>query len=200
MLAAIHRVRPSFELPAPSARDGDPVASALAFQRATLDRLPEPRPALELALRWLREHPPASREVTLVHGDFRTGNFMVTPEGLAAVLDWEFAHWGHPMEDLAWLCVRDWRFGALNRPAGGLTSRATFYAAYAATSGREVNPAEVHFFEILGNLRWAAGAIVQSLRYHEGGEPDLELLAIGQRAREMELEALRLIELGPPAG
>ena len=59
---------------------------------------------------------PSRQEITLVHGDFRTGNLMVSPRGLEAVLDWEFAHWGAPEEDLAWLCVRDWRFGRLDKP------------------------------------------------------------------------------------
>src|ERR1700732_1590099 len=58
-----------------------------------------PRPMFELALRWLRERDPGpSGAVTLVHGDFRHGNLIIGPEGLRAVLDWELAHTGDPME------------------------------------------------------------------------------------------------------
>ncbi len=199
ILATIHRITPETEpsliLPPPSSR-ATAIEAALDFQKRTLDALP-PRPALEAALAWLRAHRPPEGEITLVHGDFRIGNFMVTPAGVEAVLDWEFAHWGSPWEDLAWLAVRDWRFGQLDRPIGGFADRASFYAAYAAASGRAPNPAELHFWEVLGNLRWAAGALVQSQRYL-AGEHDLELLAIGRRAAEMEFEALRLIEVGPP--
>ncbi|MGK0362386.1 MAG: aminoglycoside phosphotransferase (APT) family kinase protein, partial [Bradymonadia bacterium] len=130
-------------------------------------------------------------------GDFRTGNFMVDATGLAGVLDWEFAHWGDASEDLAWLCVRDWRFGQLDKAAGGICDRATFYQAYAAASGRPVDAARVHFWEVLGNLRWGAATAFQGLRY-AAGQTDLELLAIPRRAAEMEFEALRLIEAGPP--
>ena len=47
----------------------------------------------------------------LVHGDFRNGNFIVGADGIRAVLDWELAHLGDPVEDLGWLCVKSWRFG-----------------------------------------------------------------------------------------
>lgn len=134
--------------------------------------------------------------MALVHGDFRTGNFMVTPDGLSGVLDWEFAHWGDPAEDLAWLCVRDWRFGQLNHAAGGICTRQTFYDAYATCSGQPVDVERVHFWEILGNLRWGAATAFQGLRY-AAGQADLELLAIPRRAAEMEFEAMRLIEVGP---
>src|SRR5260370_39173791 len=65
-----------------------------------------PRPVFELALRWLRDHDPGpSREVTLVHGDFRHGNLIIGPDGVRAVLDWELAHLGDPLEDLGRMCV-----------------------------------------------------------------------------------------------
>ncbi|MCB9793464.1 MAG: phosphotransferase family protein [Alphaproteobacteria bacterium] len=194
-LAAIHQVRPEqVALPLPA--NPDPVEGALRDLRATLDGLPTRRPAQELALRWLSEHRPEEPEVVLVHGDYRVGNFLVDEQGLVAVLDWEFAHWGSPFEDLAWLCLRDWRFGKLALPVGGISPRRPFYQAYAEASGRAVDPAQVLWWEVCGNLRWAAAAIFQGQRVLAGGEQDLELLAIPWRAGEMEYEALRLIEQG----
>jgi aminoglycoside phosphotransferase (APT) family kinase protein len=198
-LAAIHRVRPvpgvldhlpHSARPGTSATDG-----MLWFNRHTLDALPHPRPALELAVRWLALHAPPDREPVLVHGDFRTGNFLVGPDGLRAVVDWEFAHWGSPADDLGWLCVRDWRFGRLDRPAGGLARREAFVEAYLAAGGRPVTPAELLWWEVAGNVRWAAGAHSQAQRVLSGAESDLELLAIGRRACEIEVEVLRLVEL-----
>jgi aminoglycoside phosphotransferase (APT) family kinase protein len=161
-----------------------------------LGRLPAPAPAIEFGLRWLGAHLPAHEEVVLVHGDFRTGNFLVTPDGLAAVLDWEFSHFGSPYEDLTWISVRDWRFNRLDKPIGGFAAREPFYDAYTRASGRGLDPAQLLWWEIYGNLRWAAGSLFQGERYLSGEERDLELIAIARRSIEMEFEALRLIKRG----
>jgi aminoglycoside phosphotransferase (APT) family kinase protein len=170
----------------------DPAAALLEFMRGMADALPEPSAPVELALRWLADTRPAPGDITLVHGDFRVGNFLVRPDGLAAILDWEFARWGTPAEDLAWIQVRDWRFGRLELPVGGFAARDAFYRAYEEASGRRVDAAEVRWWEVLGNLRWALGALHQGARY-AAGDRDLELAAIARRAVEMEWEALRLI-------
>ncbi|MEZ4471689.1 MAG: phosphotransferase family protein [bacterium] len=160
-LAAIHRVTPATHptLPiarAPFGRGEHPARAAVGFLRVLLDQVARPRPAAEAALRWLADQRLPPGPPTLVHGDFRTGNFMVGPTGLVGVFDWEFAHWGDPDEDLAWLCVRDWRFGQVTLPVGGVGHRAPFYAAYGEAAGRPVDPARVHFWEVAGNLRWGS--------------------------------------------
>ena len=156
------------------------------------------RPAQSLALRWLRGHKPAGAGTTLVHRDLRLGNLMVDPEkGLVAVLDWEFARFGDPIEDLGWFCVRDWRFGVPQLGGGGVCTRDALRAAYTKASGRPVSAADLRFWEVYGNVRWAASAILQGQRARAGGKDgqgvDIELLAIPRRAAEMEWEALRLI-------
>ncbi len=98
----------------------------------------------------------------LVHGDFRVGNFMVGPEGLRGVLDWENAHLGDPHADLAWCCVRAWRFGQDDLPVGGVGPREPFYAAYERASGRRVDPARVFYWEV--NMG-ALGALGQARRH-----------------------------------
>lgn len=195
-LAKVHSVTPSSTtLPLPLPRR-TPAHDALESLRAMVDELPAPVPAVEFALHWLASRVPADDEVVLLHGDFRTGNFMVTPKGLSGVLDWEFAHWGSPYEDLAWISVRDWRFNRLELPIGGFSKRAPFYEAYARESGRAVHEASVLWWEIVGNLRWALGSVHQGERYLSGEERDLELIAIARRSIEMEFEALRLIRAG----
>jgi aminoglycoside phosphotransferase (APT) family kinase protein len=199
-LAKIHGVRPAAN---PEMLDGRHAASPsfhpakimLDSMRARLERL-APSPSRELVVRWLVENLPPREGATLVHGDFRTGNFLVTPEGLSAILDWEFAHWGSPYYDLAWICVRDWRFGQLKLPVGGFARRDDFYAAYEAASGTKIDRKLAHYWEVLTNLRWAVGSVQQAQRYLSGLESDIELVAIGRRAAEMEFEALRLIETG----
>lgn len=202
-LARVHSITPETHPDLPVARPPfdhpDPARSALRFVAGMLDGLGVARPASEMVLRWLRANAPAPAGRVLCHADFRTGNFMVGPDGLRAVLDWEFTHWGDPMEDIGWLCTRDWRFGCVERPVGGLCDRDRFYAAYEKASGRPVDRARVRWWEICGNLRWGVAAAFQGKRFAEG-EPDFELLAIPRRAAEMEFEALRLVERAERAG
>ena len=200
-LAKIHGVRPA---PSPDVNGSaaaslpsfDPARASLAHMRSSIDAIRAPRPAMELIHRYLTEHAPPAGDVVLVHGDFRTGNFMVNADGLVAILDWEFSHWGSRYMDLAWICLRDWRFGQLDLPVGGFGARAPFYEAYERESGISLDPALLFYWEIIGNLNWAIGSVYQGERYVYGGEDDLELVAIGRRAAEMELEAIRLIEKG----
>lgn len=196
-LATIHQIDPlalGAALPGP-VNGQSPAQAAIAQIEADLDRIGEPHPAIELGLRWLRRHEPAPpRRLSVLHGDFRVGNIMVAPEGLAGILDWEFAHLGDPYEDLAWPLVRDWRFGNDALRFGGIASPEPFFAAYSAAGGFAPDPTIVHYWEIIGNLRWAVGCLSQADRHLSGQEPNLEFASLGRRCAEMELEALRLIQ------
>jgi aminoglycoside phosphotransferase (APT) family kinase protein len=152
-----------------------------------------PRPVFELALRWLRDHDPGpSQQVTLVHGDFRHGNLIVGPDGIRAVLDWELAHTGDPMEDLGWICVNSWRFGEIDRPVGGFGTREELFAGYEA-AGRRVDPARVKFWEVMGTLRWGVMCCGMMQRFRVGPEHSIERAMIGRRSSETEIDLLRLL-------
>lgn len=154
----------------------------------------ESLPVFEAAFAWLARRVPACAAPRLVHGDFRTGNLAVDARGLAAIFDWELAHRGDPMEDLGWLCMRSWRFGADRLQAGGFATRADFYAAYERASGRRVDPHAVRFWETLGTLKW--GIICQWFadRHARGAVTALEPAVIGRRVSETELQLLELME------
>jgi aminoglycoside phosphotransferase (APT) family kinase protein len=152
-----------------------------------------PRPVFELALRWLRDRDPGPPEqVTLVHGDFRHGNLIVGPEGLRAVLDWELAHTGDPMEDLGWVCVNSWRFGEIEKPVGGFGTREELFAGYEA-AGCRVDPARVNFWEVMGTLRWGVMCCGMMQRFRVSPEHSVERAMIGRRASETEIDLLRLL-------
>lgn len=152
-----------------------------------------PRPVFELALRWLRDRDPGpSEEVTLVHGDFRHGNLIIGPDGVRAVLDWELAHLGDPMEDLGWICVNSWRFGEIDKPVGGFGSREELFAGY-AEGGRKADPARVKFWEVMGTLRWGVMCCGMMQRFRSGPDHSMERAMIGRRASETEIDLLRLL-------
>ncbi len=167
---------------------------ALEEMKREVENLDEPHPAMYLVLNWLEENLPQNEKICLVHGDFRTGNFMVSEEGLEGILDWEFAHLGNPDEDLSWFCLKDWRFGQYKKEAGGLIERKTFYKLYEKYSGRNIDPHSILFWEVMGNLRWAVGTVAQAERHLKGKTKGIELAAIGRRTAEMEYEMMRLIE------
>ena len=152
-----------------------------------------PRPVFELALRWLRDHDPGpSDEVTLVHGDFRHGNLIIGPDGLRAVLDWELAHLGDPMEDLGWVCVNSWRFGEIDKPVGGFGTHEQLFAGYEA-AGRRVDPDRVKFWEVMGTLRWGVMCCGMMQRFRTSPEHSIERAMIGRRSSETEIDLLRLL-------
>jgi aminoglycoside phosphotransferase (APT) family kinase protein len=171
----------------------------IASFRAYLNCHPNPRPVLEWAARWLEVHIPEKLPPVLCHRDFRTGNYMLDGVRVTGILDWEFAGWGDPDEDIGWFCCKGWRFARLDREAGGIADRASFYAGYESASGRRLDPERVRFWEVLANLRWAVIALQQSDRYLIGGARDLSTAIIGRRASECELELLLLLDReGPP--
>lgn len=152
-----------------------------------------PRPVFELALRWLRDHDPGPPdELTLVHGDFRHGNLIIGPDGVRAVLDWELAHLGDPMEDLGWICVNSWRFGEIDRPVGGFGSREELFAGYEA-AGRRADPDKVMFWEVMGTLRWGVMCVGMMQRFRAGPDHSMERAMIGRRSSETEIDLLRLL-------
>jgi aminoglycoside phosphotransferase (APT) family kinase protein len=163
----------------------------VARLRATLDALGAVRPSLEWGLRWAELHAPPCPAPTLVHRDFRTGNYMVDGQGLTGVLDWEFAGWGDPMSDLGWFCAECWRFGRPELEAGGISARADFYRGYEAGGGAAVDDAAVRYWEIVAHLRWAVVALEQGGRHLSGLEPSLELALTGRIVPELEAAVLR---------
>lgn len=192
-LATLHKLHPPQAgldfLPMPV---GSPARAAVAEYRAWLAKYREPRPALEWGLAWLDAHAPSQTGLVLCHRDFRTGNYLVDAHGLSGVLDWEFAGWGDPAEDLGWFCAKCWRFGVNAREAGGVGARADFYRGYQSVAGGTIDPQRVAYWEIMAHARWAVIAIQQGERHVSGDEPSLSLALTGRRVAELEYELLRM--------
>jgi aminoglycoside phosphotransferase (APT) family kinase protein len=189
-LAAIHRAELGLvEGPGLGQRD------QLTEWRERLDAMGDTTATFEWAFRWLAARRPAPTPSVLVHGDFRMGNLIVDDAGLAAVLDWELVHVGEAYDDLAWFCIRAWRFGAPARlGAGGLGSIEEFLAAYAEASGTGVDLVEFRWWLALATLRWGVICRYQAERHLTGQTRSVELAAIGRRVCETEWDLLDLLE------
>jgi len=130
--------------------------------------------------------------MTLVHNDFRNGNFLVNGAGIVAVLDWEIAHIGDPMRDLGWICVNSWRFGG-DKPVGGFGDYQDLFRGYEEVSGQPVNIEQVKFWEVFGSFWWAVGCLGMAEHYRTGPDRSVERPTIGRRSSECQVDCVNLL-------
>lgn len=164
----------------------------IELYRGVYERFGIAIPALDLAFRWAEAHRPPAPRSTVVHGDFRLGNLICGPDGIRAVLDWELAAIGDPMQDLGWLCIRTWRFGG-RAPVAGVGEREDLFAAYERESRQTVDPLHVRFWETFGCAKWAVMCLMLGLAHRRSGERTVEAFAIGRRVDEGIFDFLDII-------
>lgn len=168
----------------------------LRMLRDSYDEMGGAVPVFEMAfVRLERRLKPCSTPV-LVHGDFRSGNFIVGEEGLRSVLDWELAHLGDPLLDIGWLCTNTWRFGNWRKPVGGFGEREEFYRAYEAAGGKPVDREQAAAMEMLGSLRWGVMCLQMAAGHLEGDAVSVERAAIGRRVSETEADLVYIMKEG----
>jgi aminoglycoside phosphotransferase (APT) family kinase protein len=110
---------------------------------------------------------PTQREATIVHGDYRLDNCLVSPDGeIVAVLDWEICTLGDPLADLGLLMVYWADAGdpssAMLSPATaleGFPSRTELARRYADRSGRDIS--ELDRYTAFGY--WKLACIVEGV-------------------------------------
>jgi aminoglycoside phosphotransferase (APT) family kinase protein len=153
----------------------------------------EPQPVLEMALSWLKRHvPPPPKQLTLVHADYRTGNFLYDRSGITGILDWEMAHAGDPIEDLGWLMIKSWRWAGDER-VGGVCSRDEFIKMYEAAGGVKVDRDALKFWEVFSNFKFAIIFITGTKSIVQGKTADLLLALTAFINPGVEAEIMGLI-------
>ncbi len=184
-LAGLHAIDPA---EVPGAADVDSVTQSWA----AYEQLDDVSPTFEKSYEWLLANRPTRTATTIVHGDLRLGNVIVDDHGLAAAIDWELVHVGDPLEDLAWLCVKAWRFGA-PLAVGGLGTIDELVAAYEAAGGRTVDRDALHWWLVAKTLWWGVGCMGQAAAHLSGAVRSHELAAIGRRVAEQEWDLIELL-------
>ena len=110
-------------------------------------------PMLEWAAIWLRDHAPVAPRISVVHGDFRIGNFLVDAGRITAILDWELVRLGDPLEDIGWICMQAWR--GRSPYMCHLFERDELLEGYAALTGFAVDPRAARYWEAFGTYKLA---------------------------------------------
>lgn len=192
-LAKLHGIPLAEGSPKLMRPNGSAIEDALVKVEAQVRELLQPSPVFSLALRWLERNAPTSEpQLSIVHGDARVGNMMVGEDGLRALFDWEIVRVGDPMEDLAWMCVRMWRFGNDDLEVGGFAKRPEFAAAYRDAGGRWEED-RFDWWQIYGTARWGVGLSHQARAHLDGSVPSVVMAASGRRVAEQEYDVLTLI-------
>ena len=128
----------------------------------------EPHPVMVAAFIWLREHRPIARKISIIHGDFRFGNFLYEADRINAMLDWEMVHLGDPIEDIAWA------YRSLWSPQAFL-SLDEFVTRYTELSGIPVEPETLLFYRMLGEVKHSIISLTGARSFMDGRTRNLFL-------------------------
>ena len=183
-LAGLHAIDPS---EVRGAEAPDPLAVWAKYER-----LDQHSVVFDRAHEWLLAHRPDHTADALVHGDLRLGNVIVDRDGLAAVIDWELIHRGDPHEDLAWLCLKAWRFGG-PLEVGGLGTVDELVAAYEAAGGITIDGERLRWWLVAKTLTWGIGCMLQADTHLSGRVRSVDLAAVGRRTAEQEWDLIELL-------
>lgn len=136
----------------------------------------EPLPALASVFGWLHRHLPVG-PLVLVHGDFRVGNFLHDGRQVTMLLDWEMAHLGHPLEDIAWAYRAVWS------PQPFLPLQECV-ALYEEASGQRLDPAHLAWWRIFSEVKFAVISLNAARAFADGASSNLRLSARASMVNE----------------
>ena len=188
-LAVLHRIDAG-SLQIPSLGSAGPVdahvRSELAAMRARVDAYRKPAPLLRFCIDWLdRNVPDYDGPTVLVQGDTGPGNFMYADGAVTAIVDWELAHFGDPMDDIAWLSLRTVQ--------DTFTDFAARLAEYEQLSGHRIDAERIWYYRLFAETRLASispGSIDVRASVPAGSPDAGNSLIYGMLHRRLLVEAL----------
>lgn len=152
-------------------------------------------PLADWGLRWLRANCPVAPRVTVVHGDYRTGNFLQQAGRITAILDWELVHLGDPHEDLGWASLPMYMGGT--SLICRLAEPDWFYARYGDRAGFEVSMRSVRYYQAFSLLKLAATHMAAARCFEEGRFNDMRMPAMGSQIATCLRQMEKVIEATP---
>ncbi|HEV7575218.1 MAG TPA: phosphotransferase family protein [Caldimonas sp.] len=152
-------------------------------------------PLAEWGIRWLKANCPVAPRVAIVHGDYRTGNFLEVGGHITSILDWELVHLGDPHEDLGWASLPMYMGGS--KLISRLAEPAWFYSRYSEKVGFEVSMASVRYYQAFSLLKLAATHMAAARCFEEGRFNDMRMPAMGSQIATALRQMEKTIEAKP---
>lgn len=143
-------------------------------------------PMMEMAAIWLRDNAPVAPRISITHGDYRIGNFLMVGRRITAILDWELVQLGDPAEDLGWICMQAWR-GKLPYMCHFFT-REELLERHAAASGIEVDMRSLRYWEAFGTYKLAVMHYGATFSFEKRGFNDLRMAGMGAQIPRVLLQ------------
>lgn len=132
------------------------------------------KPAVAYSRHWLADHLPENDRVTVVHGDYRTGNYIARDGRIAAVLDWEMVHLGDPMEDISYIIGTAWRSPRPHLWVSHLMPKQEFFDKYEEKSGIKIDQDRLKFYHNLNNYKGVGIGATAANAFKTKGRLDLK--------------------------
>jgi aminoglycoside phosphotransferase (APT) family kinase protein len=196
MLAALHNFdwhsSPTKDLQANVAPDRVALAQVHRWEQMIQESAIAPPALLHRALRWLKDRAPAAPRVSIVHGDYRAGNFLQEGDRITAILDWELVHLGDPHEDISWASMKFLSGG--QDLVCGLIARDVFMQRYQASTGIEISSDSLRFYDVLALVKVCAMNLRAASRVERGEATDVRMATLAFGLPRQIAEINRMIK------
>ncbi len=169
----------AFDVPVDGSADG--VISVINWwDRVWEEDCYEGVPLMRLAAQWLRRNAPPIDRATIVHHDFRAGNFLFDPDTyqITSVLDWELSHIGDYHEDLAWTFQEGYGY---TDDTGrfivcGLIEQDGFLRQYTQLTGFPIDRRKLDYYAIMNAWKSTIIVVATGIRCMLGGKSHQDVL------------------------
>lgn len=150
-------------------------------------------PAITWLIRWLRKNVPIATQVSVIHGDYRLGNFLQENGHIIAILDWEQAHLGDPLEEIAFMYWELWTLESV-------ITIEDFVRRYELLSGRTIDRKTLAWYRLFIELKMLVVLLTGAHSYFATDPRQLQYSGgqTNQMVRESELRALLELARGEP--
>jgi aminoglycoside phosphotransferase (APT) family kinase protein len=137
------------------------------------------KPVVTYSVNWLMDNLVENDNVTIVHGDYRTGNYIARDSRIAAVLDWEMVHLGDPIEDISYIIGSPWRSPRPRLWVSHLLPQDEFFERYEEASGIKIDKKKLKFYHVLNNFKAIGIAGTAANAFRTKPNPDLKVGVFG---------------------